>query len=79
MEYVANFDLKPESDNAVFSEKFKNNQDNKVRKNKHTFKMESDKKIVEMAKKAGFYLEGKIDLLRVGYEYQYLYVFVKPN
>ena len=32
-----------------------------------------------MAKKAGFYLEGKIDLLRVGYEYQYLYVFVKPN
>ena len=79
MEYVANFDLKPGSDNAVFSEKFKNNQDNKVRKNKHTFKMESDKKIVEMAKKAGFYLEGKIDLLRVGYEYQYLYVFVKPN
>lgn len=79
MEYVANFDLKPESDKAVFSEKFKNNQDNKVRKNKHTFTMESDKKIVEMAKKAGFYLEGKIDLLRVGYEYQYLYVFVKPN
>ena len=41
--------------------------------------MESDKQIIEMAKKAGFYLEGKIDLLRVAYEYQYLYVFVKPN
>lgn len=79
MDYVANFDLKPDSDIAVFSEKFQNKDDKKVRKNKHAFKMESDKTIIEMAKKAGFYLEGKIDLLRVAYEYQYLYIFVKPN
>ncbi len=79
MEYVANFDLVPNSDQAVFSEKFRNKDDNKTRKNKHTFKMETDKKIVELAKQAGFLLQGKIDLIKVGYEYQYLYVFIKPN
>ena len=79
MDYVANFDMVPNSDQAVFSEKFHNKSDNKTRKNKHTFKMETDKKIVELAKQAGFLLQGKIDLIKVGYEYQYLYVFVKPN
>lgn len=79
MDYVANFDMVPNSDQAVFSEKFHNKDDNKTRKNKHTFKMETDKKIVELAKQAGFLLQGKIDLIKVGYEYQYLYVFVKPN
>jgi hypothetical protein len=32
-----------------------------------------------MAQEAGFLLQGKIDLLKVGYEYQYLYIFVKPQ
>ena len=41
--------------------------------------MEPEKNIVAMAKEAGFLLQGKIDLLRVGYEYQFLYIFVKPN
>lgn len=79
MDYVANFDLVPNSDQAVFSEKFQHKGDKKVRKNKHIFKMEPEKNIVAMAKQAGFLLQGKIDLLRVGYEYQYLYIFVKPN
>lgn len=79
MEYVANFDMVPNSDQAVFSEKFRNTGDSKVRKNKHNFVMESDKKIIELAKQAGFVVQGKIDLIRVGYEYQYLYVFSKPN
>jgi len=41
--------------------------------------MEPEKSIVELAKQAGFLVQGKIDLLRVGYEYQYLYIFVKPT
>ena len=79
MDYVANFDMPPNSDQAVFSEKFYSKDDKKTRKNKHTFKMEPEKSIVEMAKQTGFLVQGKIDLIRVGYEYQYLYVFVKPN
>lgn len=79
MDYIANFDMVPNSDTAVFNEKFRNKTDNKMRKNKHVFVMEPEKSIVELAKQAGFLVQGKIDLLRVGYEYQYLYIFVKPT
>jgi len=79
MTYEANFDYTPNSDVAVFSEKFKDNSTKKIRKNKHAFFMEPDKTIIAKAKNAGFIVQGKIDLVSVGYEYQYLYIFVKPN
>ena len=79
MEYVANFHLDKSKDTASFNEKFKDRNSGKTRKNKHIFYMEPDKSIVVRAKNAGFILQGKIDLLKVGYEYQYLYIFVKPN
>lgn len=78
MKYKANFDLQPNSDVAIFNEKFEGT-DGKVRKQKHRFHMESDKDIVTMAQQTGFVLQGKIDLIKVGYEYQYLYIFRKPN
>jgi len=31
-----------------------------------------------MVKKAGFIIQGKVDLIKVGYEYQYLFIFQKP-
>jgi len=31
-----------------------------------------------MAKTAGFIMKGKIDLIKAGYEYQYLYILQKP-
>lgn len=78
MHYKAEFALEPGSDNAIFKEKFMGNN-NKVRKNKHIFTMEDEKQIVAMAKEAGFIVQGKIDMVKVGYEYQYLYIFVKPS
>jgi SAM-dependent methyltransferase len=79
MEYVANFNLDPDKNVATFTEKFKEKDSDKTRKNKHIFYMETHKKIIVMAQEAGFLLQGKIDLLKVGYEYQYLYIFVKPQ
>jgi hypothetical protein len=32
-----------------------------------------------MAKQSGFIVQGKIDLIKSGYEYNYLYIFVKPE
>lgn len=78
MHYKGEFALEPDTDNAVFKEKFTGNN-NKVRKNTHNFTMEDEKKIVAMAKEAGFIVQGKIDMVKVGYEYQYLYIFVKPS
>jgi SAM-dependent methyltransferase len=79
MEYVANFNLDADKNVATFTEKFKEKDSDKTRKNKHTFYMEPHKAIIVMAQQVGFILQGKIDLLKVGYEYQYLYIFVKPQ
>ena len=78
MQYKANFELKPDTHVAIFNERFEGN-DNKIRKNKHLFTMEPERDILTMAKQAGFIVHAKIDMVKVGYEYQYLYVFVKPT
>ena len=79
MEYVANFNLEPDKNIATFTEKFKEKDSDKTRKNKHIFYMEPHKAIIVMAQEVGFLLQGKINLLKVGYEYQFLYIFVKPQ
>lgn len=74
--YSANFQYESEPNQSIFTEKFHNLNNGKVfRKNEHIFYMESEKDIVNIAKKEGFILEAKIDLLKASYEYQYLYVF----
>jgi SAM-dependent methyltransferase len=78
--YESNFDLDPQNNMAVFVEKFKNKENGKVfRKNEHPFYMEDVDDIVVMAQNVGFIIQGKIDMVKVGYEYNYLYLFQKPN
>ena len=79
MEYISNFSLDNNKNVAIFEEKFKNNETGKVRKNEHRLYMDSDTDILTMAQDAGFYVQGKIDLLAIAYEYQYLYILIKPN
>lgn len=67
------------NDKVYFIEKMKNDSDGKVRKNEHILYMPDTQQIVDEAQACGFIVEGKIDLLQCQYEYQYLYVFVKPN
>ena len=45
----------------------------------HTLHMETQKKVLAMAKQTGFILKGKIDLVKAMYEYQYLYILYKPE
>ena len=77
--YSADFKLDETNDKAYFVEKFKNDSDGKVRKNELTMYMPEIEQIVDEAQSCGFILEAKVDLLQCQYEYQYLYVFVKPN
>jgi SAM-dependent methyltransferase len=79
MTYIANFRLSKEKNKATFKEKIKNNDTGSVRINEHTLYMEPEKDLVTEIKKAGFIVQGKIDLIKVGYEYQYLYIFIKPG
>jgi hypothetical protein len=67
-----------ENDISTFDEKFKFN-DGKVRKQEQTLYMEDLPTIVNMAQEAGFLIHAKVDMVKCAYEYQYLYVFVKPN
>jgi SAM-dependent methyltransferase len=76
--YNANFKLEQSNDIAIFDEKIKFNN-GKVRKQEHKLYMEDLSTIVNMAQDAGFIVHAKVDLVKCAYEYQYLYVFVKPN
>lgn len=76
--YNADFKLNESTNTAIFDEKFKFN-DGKVRKQEHILYMNDVTEIVNMAQDAGFLLHAKVDLVKVAYEYQYLYVFVKPG
>jgi len=77
--YNAEFDLDEQNNIAKFTEKFKNDKDGKVRKQEHTMYMPDLKEIVDEAQSSGFIVHGIIDLLHCQYEYQYLYIFTKPN
>jgi SAM-dependent methyltransferase len=77
--YSADFKLDDTNDTAKFIEKFKNDGDGKVRKNELTMYMPDVQQIVDEAQSCGFILESKADLLQCQYEYQYLYMFVKPT
>ena len=76
--YSADFQLDDKNDKALFVEKFKNDSDGKVRKNEHVMYMESIPDILSEAQSSGFIVESQIDLLQCQYEYQYLYVLIKP-
>ena len=75
-DYKANFELEDET--AYFNETFKF-KDGKKRTNSHKLYMEDTEKILTIAQQCGFTLHSIIDLIKVGYDYQYLYVFVKPG
>jgi len=76
--YAADFQLDDEKNIAKFVEKFKNDGDGKVRKNEHIMYMPDEQEILDEAQGSGFILESKVDLLQCQYEYQYLYILVKP-
>ena len=73
--YHSNFDLN--GNIATFDEKFKFN-DGKTRRQEQTLYMEDTQVILTIAQQCGFTLLSKIDLVKCAYEFQYLYVFVKP-
>ena len=64
---------------ATFTETFKDDGSSNVRQNIHTFYIPTQKYILSLAKDVGFILLGKIDMISVQYEYQYLYVLQKPE
>lgn len=77
--YSANFELDDKNDKAKFVEKIKYDDSGKVRKQEHIMYMPEDQAIVDQILACGFFMEAKVDLIQCQYEYQYLYVFVKPQ
>ena len=78
-QYKANFELFKNKNKATFTETFKDDATSNVRQNIHTFYIPTQKYILSLAKNVGFILLGKIDMISVQYEYQYLYILQKPE
>jgi SAM-dependent methyltransferase len=76
--YSSNFNLETDKDIATFDEKFKFN-DGRIRKQQQVLYMEDTSAIVNMAQNAGFILQSKGDMIKCGYDQQYLYIFIKPT
>lgn len=78
--YKANFDLDNSNNRAKFIENFEHRDTGRVfRKNEHQFYMENVSQILSQAQNVGFIVQGKIDLIKSGYEYNMLYLLVKPE
>jgi SAM-dependent methyltransferase len=77
--YSANFQLDESNNIAKFEEKFKNDNDGKVRKQEHIMYMPPLESIVTQAQEVGFILDSQVDMVQCQYEYQYIYIFVKPS
>jgi SAM-dependent methyltransferase len=76
--YDANFDIPEGQEKATFVEKM-HFHDGTKRKNEHKMYMPPLDDMVQLAQDAGFLVHAKIDLIKAGYEYQYLYVFTRPT
>ena len=77
--YSSNFELNESQNIAKFNEKFKMDDGSKTRKNEHILYMPEKEEIINEIQNIGFISEGIIDLINCQYEYQYLYIFSKPN
>lgn len=74
--YKSKFNI--DNDTGIFEEVF-TDPNGKVRKNIHKLFMPTHDSIIKLAQESGFILEGKIDLLPVNYDNQYIYIFYKPE
>ena len=67
------------NDFKIFMEIFKDKKTGNVRQNKHNFYMETPNKILDKLKSVGFIETAQINMQNCKYDYQYLYVFLKPS
>jgi SAM-dependent methyltransferase len=72
--YEADFQV--EGSNAEFREEFKF-KNGKLRRQVHTMRMPTMEELVAEAEQNGFIFKKYIDLTGIGYEYQYLFCFVR--
>lgn len=77
LKYTGKFELDGKS--ARFKEKFEHPETGKVRENEHVFYMDDEQDIIKAAQAEGFTIQGKVDMVRAGYENQYLYILAKPE
>ena len=77
--YNADFDLNQDKNIAIFNEKIKFKDTDKVRQNQHILYMEDKTAILNMAQQSGFIVDGEIDLMNAGYDSQYIYILQKPS
>jgi SAM-dependent methyltransferase len=75
--YKSNFEYETNKDITTFKEVLKCNKSGNTRVHEHELHLTKQKEIIQLAKKVGFGVKGKIHLLPCQYEYQYIYILQK--
>ena len=75
--YKANFNYLPKEDLGIMKETFSNQ--NTIRQQEHKLYMPTQKEILNIAMSSGFILLKKLEMTKVKYENQFIYVLQKPN
>ena len=78
-QYRGDFKLNEEEDKCTFEEIFKSDETKQIRQNVHELYFSRQKVVLKMAKEIGFMVQGKIDMMPIQYDYQYLYILKKPE
>jgi hypothetical protein len=77
--YESDYQLNRETNQAKAIEKFSNKNTGKTfRRHEHPLYIEPESDILNFAQEAGFIVQGEIDLIKVGYEYNKLIILQKP-
>jgi SAM-dependent methyltransferase len=76
--YEEDYKFSNNSSNVTFKQTFTDKYSKNIRENEQILKMESIDEILDIAKRAGFIVQGKAEMKGInGDEHQYLYVFEK--
>ena len=75
--YKSEFKLDDVQNTAIFEETFKHDKTGNVRKHIHACTAPKLKIIIDTAQNIGFKVVKKVDLVKIEYEYQYLYILQK--
>ena len=75
--YKANFNYLPKENLGIMKETFSN--ENTIRQQEHKLYMPTQKEILNIAMNTGFILLKKLEMKKINYDNQFIYVLQKPN
>ena len=78
-DYKSNIEVYPNDSTAVLHERFKDVKTGNIRKQELLLYMPTRKRILNIAKDTGFIVLGEVNMDKIDFPFQYMYILQKPN